>query len=329
MQTESVPSSYFGAAKEGILRLMANIKTVIYIDTRKLEYLIASKIAGGHVMLADSHGVGKTSLARALAGSIQWGSANQNQQGVDIEHFSRIQCTVDLLPQDILGYNRFDMKTSQNQFNRGPIFAHFILCDEINLLTPKTQGSFFQAMEEQSVSIEGRTYDLPDPFFIISTMNLKGSHLFPLPAPQLDRFMLQISLGYPDEQSEGDIIEQHGKDNSWKGFGPVIDVGELLAWQRLVDEVTIHREVVDYIVALIRKTRTYPGVITGCSPRAGIKLSRIARALSIMRGNDYVSIDTVKELAVPVLSHRLELEDPRVAPGDVIKQILNEVKTSR
>ena len=160
-------------------------------------------------------------------------------------------------------------------------------------------------------------------------MNLKGSHLFPLPAPQLDRFMLQISLGYPDEQSEGDIIEQHGKEDSWKGFGPVIDVGELLAWQRLVDQVSIHREVVDYIVALIRKTRTFPGVITDCSPRAGIKLSRIARSLSLMRGDDYVSIDTVKELAVPVLSHRLELEDPRVAPGDVIKQILNEVKTSK
>ncbi|MCB1304557.1 MAG: MoxR family ATPase [Leptospiraceae bacterium] len=308
---------------------MANIKTVIYIDTRKLEYLIASKIAGGHVMLADSHGVGKTSLARALAGSIQWGKGDQNKQGVDIEHFSRIQCTVDLLPQDILGYNRFDMHANKNQFNRGPIFAHFILCDEINLLTPKTQGSFFQAMEEQAVSIEGHTYDLPDPFFIISTMNLKGSHLFPLPAPQLDRFMLQISLGYPDEKSEADIIEQHGKDDSWKGFGPVIDVGELLAWQRLVDEVSVHREVIDYIVALIRKTRTYPGVVTGCSPRAGIKLSRIARALALMRGNDYVTIDTVKELAVPVLSHRLELEDPRVAPGDVIKQILGEVKAGK
>lgn len=322
-----MPASYFEAAREGILRLMANIKSVITIDTAKLEYLIAAKIAGGHVMLADSHGVGKTSLARALADSIDWGQARTNKEGVHISHFSRIQCTVDLLPQDILGFNRFDMKANQYTFNKGPIFAHFILCDEINLLTPKTQGSFFQAMEEQSVSIEGKTYSLPDPFFIISTMNLKGAHLFPLPAPQLDRFTLQISLGYPDESSEADIIEKHGKENSWEGFAPVVEAGELLAWQNLVDQVSIHRDVVEYIVSLIRKTRTFPGIVTGCSPRAGIRMSRMARALSLLRGQNYVSIDTIKELVVPVFSHRLELEDPAMNPKDILVQILGEVKT--
>jgi len=325
MESVTSPSQYLSVARQGILRLMANIKSVITIDSHKLEYLLASRIAGGHVILADSHGVGKTSLARALAGSIKWGALENNPQGVPIESFTRIQCTVDLLPQDILGFNRFDMKANSYTFNAGPIFAHFILTDEINLLTPKTQGSFFQVMEEQSVSIEGTTYELPDPFFIIATMNLKGAHLFPLPAPQLDRFMLQLSMGFPSEKDEADIVERHGKEDSWKDFGPVIEAEELLAWQKLVDHVSIKRQVIDYIVALIRKTRGYPGIVAGCSPRAGIKLSRAARALALVRGLDYVTIDLIKEIAIPVLAHRLELEDPAMDPHEILLRVLKEI----
>lgn len=318
--------AFFRMAKEGIERMIANIGSVITIDQKKLEYILAAKIAGGHVILADSHGVGKTSLARALAGSIHWGESEMTPQGVPLEYFSRIQSTVDLLPQDILGFNRFDMTANRYIFNKGPIFAHFVLCDEINLLTPKTQGSFFQAMEEQVVSIEGQTYVLPDPFFIIATMNLRGSHLFPLPAPQLDRFMIQISMGYPEHQDEVDIILRHGKVNSWKGFAPVVEPGELMAWQKLVDEVTIHPDIVNYIVYLLRKTRAYPGVLTGASPRSGIKLTRIAKALSLVRGETFVSIDTVKELILPTLSHRIELEDPGLNPGSVLQEIMTEIK---
>lgn len=326
-QEETIPSEYFRIARDGILRLMANIKNVITIQTKKLEYILASKIAGGHVILADSHGVGKTSLAKALAGSIEWTDSTVNAQGIPIESFSRIQCTVDLLPQDILGFNQFDLKSGQYKFNKGPIFAHFILTDEINLLTPKTQGSFFQVMEEQTVTIEGTTYEIPEPFFIIATMNLKGAHLFPLPAPQLDRFMLQISMGYPEEKEETQIIFKHGKENSWAGFKPVVSAKELLAWQKLVDYVNISIDVIEYITRLIRKTRNYPGVITGCSPRAGIKLSRAARALALIRGMDYVTIDLVKEIAIPVLSHRLELEDPSMDPKEIMASIIKEVST--
>ncbi len=318
--------AYFKLAKEGIDRLARNIRTVITIDEKKLKFIIASKVAGGHVILADSHGVGKTSLARALAGSIRWTESETTPQGVQIDYFSRIQSTVDLLPQDILGFNRFDMTANRYTFNRGPIFAHFLLCDEINLLTPKTQGSFFQAMEEQVVSIEGNTYEIPDPFFIIATMNLKGSHLFPLPAPQLDRFMIQISMGYPDHDLEVDIIKRHGRDDSWKGFGPVVDVGELMAWQKLVDSVSIHSDIIDYIVRLIRATRVHPGVVTGASPRAGIKLSRMARAYALVEGRNYVDIDIVKDLAHPLLSHRLELEDPSASPDMIIDELLNEIR---
>lgn len=326
-QEETIPSEYFKIARDGILRLMANVKNVITIQTKKLEYILASKIAGGHVILADSHGVGKTSLAKALAGSIEWTDSTINAQGIPIESFSRIQCTVDLLPQDILGFNQFDLKSGQYKFNKGPIFAHFILTDEINLLTPKTQGSFFQVMEEKTVTIEGITYEIPEPFFIIATMNLKGAHLFPLPAPQLDRFMLQISMGYPEEKEESQIILKHGKENSWSGFKPVVSAKELIAWQKLVDYVNISIDVIEYITRLIRKTRNYPGVITGCSPRAGIKLSRSARALALIRGMDYVTIDLVKEIAIPVLSHRLELEDPAMDPKEIMASILKEVST--
>lgn len=330
VQEESTPINpdFFKAAKDGIDRLISNIQNVIIIKREKLEYIIASKIAGGHVILADSHGVGKTSLARALAESIEWGPVEVSKDGVTVDHFSRIQCTVDLLPQDILGFNRYDMTQGNQIFNRGPIFAHFILCDEINLLTPKTQGSFFQAMEEGAVSIEGFTYTLPDPFFIIATMNLRGSHLFPLPAPQLDRFMTQISLGYPDHGSELEILLKHGQENSWKGFHAVVNVKELFAWQRMVDQVSASNELIEYIVHIIRKTRSQPGVVTGASPRAGIKLLRLARALSLVRGQTYVTPDTIKELVYPCLAHRIELEDPSMDTKDVLAQVLKEIKVS-
>lgn len=311
--------------QEKVQDLIANIKSLIYIDTNKLEYIIASKIAGGHVMLADSHGVGKTSLARALAGSISWHAEDMLSDGVVMDPFNRIQCTVDLLPQDILGYNRFNNVSGEMYFNKGPIFAHFVLCDEINLLTPKTQGSFLQAMEEQSVSIEGRTYRLADPFFIIATMNLKGAHLFPLPAPQLDRFMCQISLGYPEAEAEASIVRQHGRDDAWQDFGPVIRSEDLLAWRKLVDQVSIHDDIIDYIVACVRETRNHEDVQVGASPRTGVKVSRLARALSLIRGDDYVTVDLVKEIFMPAVAHRLILHDSTQSPEPLLEEFMERV----
>ena len=322
-----------------IRRLLDNVRSLIYIDPRTLEYLIAAKIAGGHAILADSHGVGKTSLARALAQSIQWSEANDGQAGrggefaqadlsaesVPIESFSRIQCTVDLLPQDILGFSRYELSTSSLIFNRGPIFAHFVLCDEINLLTPKTQGSFFQAMEEQAISIEGSTYHLPDPFFIIATMNLKGAHLFPLPVPQLDRFMVQLSLGYPSDDDEERIVHQHGRDDSWSGFAPVVAQERLNQWQTLVDSITIHEEVVSYLVTLIRQTRGHPAIETGASPRTGVKVSRLARALALVRGDNWVSVDLIKEIFAPAVAHRMIMQDPATPAAGVLEEILDTV----
>ncbi len=291
--------------KQSIELLINNIRRLISVDEKKLEYIIAAQIAGGHVILADSHGVGKTSLARALAQSIRWQSPElpPNTRGEDsrkdlMEGFSRIQCTVDLLPQDILGYNRFLGHTGELIFNKGPIFAHFVLCDEINLLTPKTQGSFFQVMEEQSVTIEGKLYRLRDPFFIIATMNLKGVHLFPLPVPQLDRFMIRLSLGYPSEENEIEIINKHGKIDAWDSFQSVIDSEDLIRWKKMVDEVQMHNDVTAYIASCVRQTRVHPDIEIPASPRAGVRISRLARSLALCRGMDFVSIDIVKEIFI-------------------------------
>ena len=309
--------------------LFSNILNVIFMDKQKLEHLIAAKIAGGHVILADSHGVGKTSLARALAGSIIWKNNKTNNKQVVMDPFSRVQCTVDLLPQDIIGFTRITGKDNKLEFNKGPIFAHFVLCDEINLLTPKTQGSFFQAMEEQMVSIEGNTYDLPSPFFIIATMNLKGAHLFPLPAPQLDRFMLQISLGFPGHEDETKIVMQHGRNDGWKSFKPVLDSNKLLEWQSLVDSISIHPDIIDYIVACVRATRNHPDILIGASPRTGVKLSRLARALSLIRGQDFVTIDTIKEIFIPAVAHRLTLQDPEESVVKLLQDMLDTIPIDR
>ena len=327
--------------KDSIDLLINNIRNLISVDAKKLEYIIAAQIAGGHVILADSHGVGKTSLARALAGSIHWrpedlaaigeegstsgkkGSAKTDP--VKMEGFSRIQCTVDLLPQDILGFNRFIGNTGEIFFNKGPVFAHFVLCDEINLLTPKTQGSFFQVMEEQSVTIEGKLYKLADPFFIIATMNLKGVHLFPLPTPQLDRFMLRLSLGYPSAEDETEIINRHGKIDAWDSLKSVIESSDLIRWKKQVDTVQMHPDVTAYLVNCVRQTRSHPDIETPASPRAGVRISRLARSLALCRGMDYVDVDIIKEIFIYAMAHRIITRDPSIPPEAPLTSILNSV----
>jgi len=322
--------------QKSIELLINHIKQLISVDAKKLEYIIAAQIAGGHVILADSHGVGKTSLARALAQSIKWrpedlsaksGSkkGDANNDDVKMEGFSRIQCTVDLLPQDILGFNRFIGHSGEMIFNKGPVFAHFVLCDEINLLTPKTQGSFFQVMEEQSVTIEGKLYKLTDPFFIIATMNLKGVHLFPLPAPQLDRFMIRLSLGYPSEEDETEIINRHGKIDAWDSFTSVIDSADLIRWKKMVDTVQMHPDVTSYLVNCVRQTRVHPDIESPASPRAGVRISRLARSLALCRGMDYVPVDIIKEIFIHSMAHRIITRDPSIPPEAPLENILNTV----
>jgi MoxR-like ATPase len=311
--------------KQSIEMLIQNIKRLISVDTQKLEYIIAAQIAGGHVILADSHGVGKTSLARALAQSIRWRPEDMVTGDAGMEGFSRVQCTVDLLPQDILGYNRFIGHTGEMVFNKGPVFAHFVLCDEINLLTPKTQGSFFQVMEEQTITVEGKLYRLSDPFFIIATMNLRGVHLFPLPIPQLDRFMIRLSLGYPSVEDEREIMNRHGRMDAWDSFESVIDSADLIRWKKMVDQVQMHPDVGAYIVDCVRQTRVHPDIEIGASPRAGVRISRLVRSLALCRGLDYVPIDFVKECFISAMAHRIVTRDPSIPPELPLESILNSV----
>ena len=313
--------------QQSIDLLIQNIKKIISVDTKKLEYIIAAQIAGGHVILADSHGVGKTSLARALAQSIRWRPEDMTAGGGEVKMagFNRIQCTVDLLPQDILGYNRFIGHSGELIFNKGPVFAHFVLCDEINLLTPKTQGSFLQVMEEQSVTIEGKLYSLRDPFFIIATMNLRGVHLFPLPVPQLDRFMIRLSLGYPSAEDERAIIEQHGRADAWDAFTSVISSADLIHWKKLVDQVQLHPDVGAYLVDCVRQTRVHPDIEIPASPRAGVRISRLVRSLALCRGLDYVPVDLVKETFIPAMAHRIVTRDPAIPPETPLESILHSV----
>ncbi|MDR0503879.1 MAG: MoxR family ATPase [Treponema sp.] len=329
--------------KPSIELLISNIRRLISVDAKKLEYIIAAQIAGGHVILADSHGVGKTSLARALAQSFNWrkegAGVSKDASGGDVsraktgealmEGFSRIQCTVDLLPQDILGYNRFLGHSEELIFNKGPVFAHFVLCDEINLLTPKTQGSFFQVMEEQSVTIEGKLYRLTDPFFIIATMNLKGVHLFPLPTPQLDRFMIRLSLGYPNEEDETGIINRHGRIDAWDSFKSVIGSDDLIRWKKMVDEVQMHPDVTAYLVNCVRQTRIHPDIETPASPRAGVRISRLARSLALCRGMDYVPVDIIKEIFIHAMAHRIITRDPSIPPEAPLQSILDSVPVEK
>jgi MoxR-like ATPase len=311
--------------KQSIELLIQNIKGLISVDTRKLEYIIAAWIAGGHVILADSHGVGKTSLARALAQSIHWRPEDMVTGDAKMDGFNRIQCTVDLLPQDILGYNRFIGHSGEMIFNKGPVFAHFVLCDEINLLTPKTQGSFFQVMEEQSVTIEGKQYRLSDPFFIIATMNLRGVHLFPLPIPQLDRFMIRLSLGYPSVEEEREIMNRHGRMDAWDSFASVVDSVDLIRWKKMVDDVQLHPDVGAYIVDCVRQSRVHPDIETGASPRAGVRISRLVRSLALCRGLDYVPVDFVKECFISAMAHRIVTRDPSIPPELPLQSILDSV----
>jgi MoxR-like ATPase len=180
-------------------------------------------------------------------------------------------------------------------------------------------------MEEQSVTIEGKSYRLRDPFFIIATMNLKGVHLFPLPVPQLDRFMIRLSLGYPNEEDEKGIINRHGKIDAWDSFKSVIDSSDLISWKKMVDEIQMHDDVCSYLLNCVRQTRVHPDIETPASPRAGVRISRLARSLALCRGMDYVPVDIIKEIFIPAMAHRIITRDPSIPPLAPLQSILNSV----
>jgi MoxR-like ATPase len=297
--------------------IMVNISRVIVGKQQTIELLLTALLADGHVLLEDIPGLGKTLIAKCLARSIG-GS------------FKRVQFTPDLLPADITGFNIYNQQTGQFSFQPGPVMTHILLADEINRTIPRTQSSLLESMEERQVTVDGQTYCLPRPFFVMATQNpieLEGT--FPLPEAQLDRFLLRISLGYPDREEEIIILERFQKEDPLLQLAPVASPEQILALQQSRKNIRISHPVREYITDIVRATRSNPSLRLGASPRGSLGLMRAGQALAAVRGRDYVLPDDIKALTVPVLAHRLILtEEERLrgeTPAHFLQQILSQV----
>jgi MoxR-like ATPase len=298
-------------------RIKDNINRVIVGNERAIELIQVALLAEGHVLLEDVPGVGKTLLAKSLARSIG---------GV----FKRVQCTPDLLPSDITGYNVYDQKTNRFNLKEGPVMTNVLLADEINRTIPRTQASLLECMEERQVTIDGDTIVLPRPFFVIATQNpieLEGT--FPLPEAQLDRFLMKIEPGYPDRDEELFILDRFQGKEPLEELNKVAGPEQVVELQSLRKEIHIAKPVKEYIVDIIRATRMQDSLSFGASPRASIALMHASQALALLRGRDYVLPDDIKELAVPVLRHRLILSrDARLKGNNsvgLIEGIINQI----
>jgi MoxR-like ATPase len=296
-----------------IAPILRSISHVVVGKAEAVEQTLVAVLAGGHLLVEDVPGVGKTTLARALARSIG-GS------------FSRIQCTSDLLPSDVTGVHVLDQRQGTWVFQPGPIFANVVLADELNRATPRTQAALLEAMQERQVTLEGTTRPLPDPFLVIATQNpieLEGT--FPLPEAQLDRFLLRLQIGYPDERDEQDLIERFARAAPLDEVHPVMDLLRLMSLIRGVREIRVEPSIRNYVVALVRATREHSAVRLGASPRATLALFHAAQALAAIKGRTFVVPDDVKALAAPVLGHRLLLTSQARLRGRTELTILDEV----
>ena len=261
----------------------------------QVKLAVACLLAGGHLLIEDLPGVGKTTLSHLLARTL----------GLD---FNRVQFTSDLLPADILGVSIFERQSEQFRFHPGPIFAQVVLADEINRASPKCQSALLEAMEERQVTIEGKTYPLPEPFFVIATQNPTDQvGTFPLPESQLDRFLMVLSLGYPDRAAERELLLGESKRAAISSLEPQITSADLVKLQRQVQQVEISGPLVEYLQRIIDKTRQLPSFAMGLSPRAGLGLLHAGRAWALMEGRDFVRPDDVQAVLAAVVNHRLVL----------------------
>lgn len=294
-----------------------NVERAIVGKRDVIDLVLVALLCEGHVLLEDVPGIGKTTLARSIARSLGC-------------TFRRIQCTPDLLPSDVLGTTVYDTRTAEFVYRPGPIHAQIVLADEINRATPRTQSAFLEAMEERQVSVEGETRVLPRPFLVLATQNpieLEGT--FPLPEAQLDRFLLRLKLGYPEEREEREILVRFRETNPVAELEPVVSAEELLGLQREARRVFVSEAVEEYLVRLVRATRDHPTIELGASPRASLGLYRGGQALAAINGRSYVLPDDVKRLAPFVLAHRVLLKAGTRLRGrsaaDVVDEIVHAV----
>ncbi len=270
-----------------------NVEKVLVGRRRVTDYMMTALIAGGHVLLEDVPGTGKTVMAKTLARSVD-------------AQFGRIQFTPDLLPSDVTGLNIYDRKTGEFTFHPGPVFCNILLADEINRATPRTQSSLLECMEEHQVTVDGVTRKLQEPFFVIATQNpVETAGTFPLPEAQLDRFLMRLSVGLPTDEEEYAILERFIRDDPLQELGSVCSGEDILALRKNCPEVYVHPEMLRYIQRLVSETRKSNAVSSGVSPRGTLALLRCSQALALVRGREYVIPEDIKELAKPVLAHRL------------------------
>jgi MoxR-like ATPase len=291
------------SAKESIARLSRNIERVIIGKSDAVRLTIIALMAEGHLLIEDVPGVGKTSLARALAKSL------------DLD-FRRIQFTNDILPSDITGVSIYDQEEKRFHFQKGPLFANIVLADEINRSTPRTQSALLEAMNEKQVSVDNTTYSLDDPFMVIATQNPTESYgAFPLPESQLDRFMMFISMGYPSIEDERILLTRNPSRLHPADLSPVLSREDLLSLQSQVETVTIEPVLIDYILSILTETRNSDHLELGVSPRGGLILQKAAQASALFHGRNYCIPDDIKELALPVLAHRVIPNSHHRQPG--------------
>ncbi|MEE9177755.1 MAG: MoxR family ATPase [Acidimicrobiia bacterium] len=294
-------------------KIASNVETVIQGKRDVIDLILLGLVSEGHVLVEDVPGVGKTQLAKSLARSVEGA-------------FNRIQFTPDLLPSDVTGISVWDREKRAFEFKPGPIFANIVVGDEINRASPKTQSSLLEAMAERQVTSDGVTRELPLPFMVIATQNpLEHEGTYPLPEAQLDRFMMQVVIGYPDREKELEMLDTHGIRSTFLDLQPVVRVDEVHEMIAIAREVAVSQSVKNYIVDLVEGTRLHPDVMLGASPRSTLFLQALARSRAASRGRDYVMPDDIKALAHPVLEHRLAMRPEAQMRGETVTDLIDDV----
>ena len=315
------PSIDFSQISRDIEKLEQSLKTVIKGKDEVIELFLVALLANGHILLEDVPGVGKTTLAKSLAKSVD-------------ADFCRIQFTPDLLPSDVSGTQIFNPNSGELSFHEGPIFTNILLADEINRASPRTQSALLEAMSESQVTINGKHYDLAHPFLVIATQNPVEYHgTYPLPEAQLDRFSMQLHIDYPNEDAELELLRSQLSSSPLDELKPCLKLEDIISLHETVTQVELEESVTRYLLSIIRATREHNNLQLGASPRASLSFSRCCQALALMRGRHYVLPDDIQELAIPCLAHRIILggnsRSTEEGKQEIIQEILNEIQPPR